>query len=292
MQIDFHSLLRIIHLKRLKKVTIFENFSEHYAYITSYARTLSRGLARGLGRDVLSAFPMIEVNPFTYDRSCSRIRTPNPTIGRELSFLSQHFESFAASFMVDANEFFNSASRETSHHWPNLRFITLTTQLLSPGSSHESIMDMFVAAAWAAKRMPRLETLEIWNGQRRLAALFRYDRKGDLHPAVITWRGTWDLTFSDAVIDSWQSVTETWTTYGMKQVYETVDGYGIQSHADAIIQLRLPEMVVRPVSLQQIRREQKFGWDWIRARDPPSIFDPLRKLHAPSGFWDTFFLRL
>jgi hypothetical protein len=94
--------------------------------------------------------------------------------------------------MVDACYFFNSLS-EPLQKWPNLKFLALTSLLLSPDESHASITDMLQEAAAAAIRMPQLETLEIWNGREKLAAFFRYEFRPD-ELSTIT-RGSHGISF-------------------------------------------------------------------------------------------------
>lgn len=68
------------------------------------------------------------------------------------------------------------------------------------------VNELLVKVAEVAKRMPRLEILEIWNCEARdnEAGIFRYeklDRAGN-----IVWQGTWDLCMSNQVKRAWQEV--------------------------------------------------------------------------------------
>jgi hypothetical protein len=116
--------------------------------------------------------------------------------------------------------------------------------------------DMLRAAAAAAMKMPNLETMEIWNGEKGLAMLFRYQRAERGQPAVITWRGTWELTLRPLVIQAWDSVALRHRGQGHVIVKELLDaGASVKSHGDAIRHLKLSRPVIRPVSLRQIQME-------------------------------------
>jgi hypothetical protein len=116
--------------------------------------------------------------------------------------------------------------------------------------------DMLRAAAAAAMKMSNLETMEIWNGKEGLAMLFRYQRAERGRPAVITWRGTWELTLRPPVVQAWDSVALRHGSQGHVIVKELLDaGVCVKSHGDAIRHLKLSRPVSRPVSLRQIQME-------------------------------------
>ena len=115
---------------------------------------------------------------------------------------------------------------------------------------------MLRSAAAATTKMPNLETMEIWNGEKGLAMLFRYQRAELGRPATITLRGTWELTLRPNVIQAWDSVTLRHYGQGHVIVKELLDaGTCVKSHGDAIRYLKLSRPVIRPVSLRQIQME-------------------------------------
>ncbi|KAJ4024652.1 hypothetical protein NW752_003214 [Fusarium irregulare] len=205
---------------RLCNLTIFENFNE--AYPKSY-----------LKRSVPVA----------------AIRKPDPAVAQKLARASLHLTTLSASFMVEANDFFEGRRR-----WHSLISLALTSGTLTNDADPEDINQMLHNAANAALRMPRLDTMEIWNGRQGVAMVFRYEKARGRKPAMITLRGTWALDLAPEVKRAWDGVA-----------HETVDVQGslidpslIQSHGDAIRELRLSAQVVRPVSLQQILIEDQF----------------------------------
>lgn len=190
---------------------------------------------------------------------CSRIRPPNPALSRILSEVSSNYESLSASFVVDADGFFALNESQPLKTWPNLRHLFLTSQLLAPDQDKTRVTDMLRAAARAAAYMPKLETLQIWNGRKNLAALFKYEPATEQgQTSTITWRGTWEFPLHASVIQAWQSLASEPSQHGMRVICESIGGDQVQCHGDAMLLLELPEVVIRHVSLRQIRNEQMY----------------------------------
>lgn len=157
--------------------------------------------------------------------------------------------------MVDAAEFFSEFPT-----WPNLSHLTLTSQLLAPTTCPTQIMDLLQAAASAACYMPKLKMMEIWYGREGLATLFKYEFiPGYSRQSVVTWRATWCMSIQPRVIEAWEGVVRSRGGYpgGVDVAYEAVNEH-VTSHVDAIVSLKLSKTVLRPISLQQIKREQSF----------------------------------
>lgn len=190
---------------------------------------------------------------------CSRIRPPNTALSRILSKVSRNYESLSASFMVDADSFFSLDESQPPKRWPHLRHLFLTSQLLAPDQDETRVTNMLRAAARAAVYMPNLETLQIWNGRKNLAALFKYEAATEQgQTSTITWRGTWEFLLQASVIQAWQSLASESSQHGMRVVYESIGADQVRCHGDAMLFLELPEVVIRNVSLRQIRNEQMY----------------------------------
>lgn len=170
-------------------------------------------------------------------------------------------EQFSASFLIDAGSFF--ASCRPSWQWTKLTSLTLTSQVLAPEADQADTAKMLISAASAALGMPQLVTMELWNGRKRLATLFRYQ---SAH-TTITWRSSWEFALLPSVVPAWQGVAH---TYGARELVvrkELLDVRAdIKSHGDAIHYLKLSNPVVRPISLQQIRTEHKVHSIWKTMR--------------------------
>lgn len=189
--------------------------------------------------------------------SSARIRPPNPALSQILSRVSRNYESLSASFMVDADGFFDLDESRPPQRWPSLRHLFLTSQLLAPDQDKARVANMLRAAARAAAYMPKLETLQIWNGRKNLAALFKYEPATEQgQPCTITWRGTWDFPFQASVVQAWQSLASKSSQHVIRVKYESIADDQVRCHGDAMLLLELPEVVIRKVSLRQIRDEQ------------------------------------
>ncbi|TQN63669.1 hypothetical protein CSHISOI_11773 [Colletotrichum shisoi] len=187
---------------------------------------------------------------------CDRIRNPDPAVGKMIALTSLKLEHLAASFIADANHFFEI---RPAWEWPNLASLVLTSKLLTPDENPIEFGAMLRAAAAAAMKMPRLETMEIWNGRKGggLAALFRYQAFRNARQAVIVWRGTWELAMEPSTMQAWEAVMYQYDGWRLDLVQEQLDEAAIKSHGDAAHHLMLSGQVIRPISLWQIQREQE-----------------------------------
>lgn len=230
--LDFQYLFEAIpHFNNdLKRLVVFENFNQRYPAIMQRF---------SLGVDI---------------SGCDIIRNPAPAISRRVALASLKLEHLAASFIVDASHFFKI---ELSWEWPRLSSLVLTSNLLTPDENPIEIGAMLQAAAAAALKMPQLETMEIWNGRKGLAALFKYQAFRNTQQATIIWRGTWTLAMDPSTIEAWEAVVHQYNGWELNLVQERLDEAAIKSHGDAIHYLMLSSQVIRPISLQQIRIEQK-----------------------------------
>ncbi|PNP77721.1 hypothetical protein FNYG_08802 [Fusarium nygamai] len=211
----------------LCKLTIFENFDESY---TKIYRT-----------------PGIRL---------PAIRVPSQDVSLKLARTSQHLEMLSASFMVDAREFFLAPQIHDSWTWGKLTSLTLTSNVLTGDANPLNVNKMLLNAAATALRMPRLQIMELWNGRKGVAMLFRYQRaREDGQTAIITIRGTSELALETAVVEAWDMVAYRHCHSNVAIQTSSIDPNGIRSHGDAICQLGLLTEVARPVSLRQIINE-------------------------------------
>ncbi|KAI1827499.1 hypothetical protein F4861DRAFT_550406 [Xylaria intraflava] len=218
----YQSLFESLASVDLRKLVLFENFNQYYPATTA----------------------------------CEPIRTPTATVGKAIAAASRRLEHLSASFIIDASHFFDAC--KPFWKWPNLTTLVLTSQLFTPDESPTRIADMLQAAAAVAMKMPKLRTMEIWNGRRGLAMLFRYQLISSGQRTVITWKGTWNLALELPVIRAWEAVALEKCGREPANVMELLDGDTvIRSHGDAIVHLQLSTLVMRPISLQQIQIEHK-----------------------------------
>ncbi|KAK2063732.1 hypothetical protein LY76DRAFT_503156 [Colletotrichum caudatum] len=180
-------------------------------------------------------------------RYCAPIRIPTLDVSRTLASATLEIEHLSASSIVDAGHFFSTC--KPSWRWPNLISLTLTSHLLTPNESTIEINDMLQRAATVAMKMPNLQTMEIWNGRKGLAALFRYQSicyGGYGQRAEITWRGTWDCALHPSVIRAWEAVSLKHRGNGCVAIKEFLDVGVVESDGDAIYHLNLSNTVTLP----------------------------------------------
>lgn len=185
---------------------------------------------------------------------CDSFRNPAPAVSQAIALASVKLTHLAASFIADASYFFDI---HPTVEWPNLTSVVLTSRLLTPDENPAKIRAMLQAAAVASTNMPQLEKMEIWNGRKGLAALFKYQAFRGIQQAVLIWRGTWKLTMERSIIQPWEIVIRQYDGRRLDLVQELVDKAAIKSHGDAVRHLMLSSQVIRPISLQQIRVEQE-----------------------------------
>ncbi|OBT73087.1 hypothetical protein VF21_07606 [Pseudogymnoascus sp. 05NY08] len=179
-----------------------------------YKRLLLNGIPRNLRR--LSIFENYNkrlhpehFNQFTHLEQYTR--RANPSLGKALSKSSRLLISLTVSFLVDAVDFFASFQPTNNPNvnvipWENLENLALTSRLLHPMTAYRKINEMLAAAGRAAASMPKLKIMEIWNGGRGHACVFRYTNiDGKAH---ISWESTWGSRFQldPDVINSWANV--------------------------------------------------------------------------------------
>ncbi len=146
--------------------------------------------------------------------------------------------------------------------WGKLASLTLTSRWLAPGLPAERIDALLVTAAAAVGRLPALNLLELWNGGKGLACVFRYRAPsasaGAVPGASITWRATWNYGLEGRVVGGWEKVAYARRPDPLRVVVEGLDAASIQSHGDAIQQLSFSHNVAQPVSLEQIQKENRY----------------------------------
>ncbi|KAI3535884.1 hypothetical protein CABS01_00789 [Colletotrichum abscissum] len=223
--------LRLIesHLpKALKKISVFEETNEEY--ITSFR----------------------PISPIT---APDIIRITSPTVSAAFAKRSLSLEQLSVTFLIEASDFFQS--RQKDWVWSHMRFLTLTSRILTQ-TENLRIENLLRNAATTALSIPHLHTMVLWNGRKGEAFKFFYHAKSSY--TCIGWQGTWDWKLTPSVIRNWQRVADQNTRHDLKVIPEPLITTSIDSHAHAIELLDLPSEVVHPVSLLQMQREAESSW--------------------------------
>ncbi|KAI0853174.1 hypothetical protein F5Y00DRAFT_133950 [Daldinia vernicosa] len=183
--------------------------------------------------------------------------TNSPEIAMTLLRESRNLEHLSASFVVDAKDFFRpfwpSTPTSTDRSWNKLKTLALTSNLLNPYQSSAEVNDLLYAAGMAARNMPALRVMEIWNGLRTThGCFFRYYDDGST--STITWRGTWELDLEPRVMQCWTETVRKNTRYlnvGFRDMELPIDGTSFP--ASIIRHLKLKDQIVHPVSFCQLQ---------------------------------------
>ncbi|KAK0719233.1 hypothetical protein B0H67DRAFT_660660, partial [Lasiosphaeris hirsuta] len=153
----------------------------------------------------------------------------------------------------------SSAVQEYQPDWPRLETLAITSEAMRPAAMPDRTDKLLVAAAHAALRMPELQTMEIWNGGKDFACIFRYRRGGeDGGPKrpTITLSVSWQYRLREDAIKAWNEVASHTNRYGLRGM--NPPGI-IKTQASVMGRLQLRSLVVHPVSLTQLQWEAKNG---------------------------------
>ena len=220
---DLASIVQGTSLNQVKTISIFEDWNDQ--------------LVSALSNDP------------PYSNSIDTSPSTSLSLAKALALKSYSLERLSISYMIDAQQFFNSC--QLSHTWTYLRSLALTSSILTKSAPQKDISTLLQNASLAALNMPQLENMVLWNSQQREACAVIYRKNRASGQAVLVWRGTWDL--SHDVVESWQKATS--SSYLLRIEYERLEDVIIRSHGDAAHYLRLPCGVMDSTSLRQIRQE-------------------------------------
>lgn len=129
------------------------------------------------------------------------------SFGYRLARASRQLQHLSASFAIDAKDFFQpfwprvlptNTKPTQDWMWSSLETLALTSLLLfHPTQPHAEINYLLEAASLAVRRMPRLLTLELWNGNgNEHGCIFRYSYESNSRTASLTWKGTWAINIT------------------------------------------------------------------------------------------------
>lgn len=212
----------------LKRMTIFEDFNEAYdPRNTAYLHSLG----------------------YQYTRA-TRIVSAEMT--KALAEASLGLQHLSVAFMTDARLFWSVRRHWV---WEHLQALVLTSQDLRPQNDPAHIRHVLCSAARAARKMPKLQMMEIWNGGKGHAALFRYRIDRRRRQAKIVWRSNWHFELEGLVVKEWQGVARINDVGHLEIESELLAPEQIRSHGEAILILGLEIEFDCPVSIQQIHRE-------------------------------------
>lgn len=144
--------------------------------------------------------------PGRFDLRSELLRDPtaNASVAKVLAKTSLRLEQFcASSFLIDVNDFFQAY--QPGWIWKDLVSLALTSRLVN-STEHlpKYINNMLYAAGVAARNMPKLQTMKIWQGRMGHVCdcVFRYQVTDGL-PKIIS---LWHFPLESRVVETWEAV--------------------------------------------------------------------------------------
>ncbi|PQE31710.1 Oxoglutarate iron-dependent oxygenase protein [Rutstroemia sp. NJR-2017a WRK4] len=224
-----------------------EKYGEHFGlYLPKGLKTLS--VFEDTNEDYIEIVRKAES---TY--KVGSVRSPTRALGVTFAKKSVALEQLSVAFMIDACCFFGGC--DPTWTWSNLKSLALTSVFLTRTVKDSDIFSQLQAAGKAALQMPSLQNMSLWNGRKGEACAFIYQSRDGYRS--ITWRSTWDLELDPCVVETWERVAAENARGELRVEKELLNSDIIRSHGDAIHHLRLPQRVIDPESLWQIRREHE-----------------------------------
>lgn len=213
-------------------------------------------LSHGLPPALQNLFVFEDSNKIlSQEQSSKRV---SRSLGKAFSKATRSLENFSATFIIDAADFFADFSANMPPEvdvapWKNLRNLVLTSRLLHPEIGRRKITNLLIAAGRAAAHMPKLESMEIWNGGEGQACIFRYDKDAD-RPRI-TWLSNWGVhvQLHWGVIYAWDNGANTLTTAVLLLPLKRKQ---VKTCAPAILHLKLRRYVLDAISDYQIFWEE------------------------------------
>ncbi|KAK8121754.1 hypothetical protein PG984_010424 [Apiospora sp. TS-2023a] len=130
---------------------------------------------------------------------------------KHLASRSCGMEELGICNVIDGRNFFAAFKNINSLPlWPNLRLLTFTASLLPGGDPNNGddsevlLQSLLKLVAKFVRRMPKLQTLELYEAGRDSAALFQYSNAGGSPTAQ--WISTWPVEIDDEVKEAWESI--------------------------------------------------------------------------------------
>ncbi len=180
---------------------------------------------------------------------------------------------------------FNTSDLTSPHDyytptWPHLETLAITSRDMCPPRSmsggadgSKALIDaLLIAAAKAALAMQKLKTVEIWNGGKGFACIFRYSRAGGQagqRPTIsldVSWG--YRILPGKEVYRAWEAVAKAHdcTDRGIDLQQTSLHPGLFKTHGSVMGILELKRLVAHPVSLAQLEWEVENG-AWAAVKD-------------------------
>jgi hypothetical protein len=180
------------------------------------------------------------------------------SLAKTLRQYTRHLEHLSISHLVDAKEFLRPFYTDNGVRllpdWENLKRLSLTSDIFRTGTEKD-ITDLLCAAARAARRMPNLEMLELWNGDEESACIFSY-RVEDM-VGNINWRGIHLPTLSHEVSRAWGLASINNNRPDVRESAKPFETERILSSMQMLKYLNSKDQALHPISASRATQKRK-----------------------------------
>lgn len=175
--------------------------------------------------------------------------------------------------MTDARDFFepfiklNPRNNLTLPRWPNLRWLTLTSSSISEFAYADDINGLLRGAGRAAKNMPQLQSMELYNATRWYAGVFRYLVVNNV--AIVSWTSTWEFKLNPSVRTVWRQLALQ-NTRQEPYFFDEVNTADYKGGPEGFIHsdLATRELVLHSTSSEDMMSGRPFPAPVLRLRSP------------------------
>ncbi|KAF4451940.1 F-box domain-containing [Fusarium albosuccineum] len=219
----------------------------------------------GLRTDLMPSLPA-SVQRFAFEHnmrfdSCES--WPNESIiesqARLMAASCHRFTEFRPPRQFGYDEFLKQLVRGGRNKGSKLQHLILRVHWIMPTEKQSWVTGILVRAGRAAKNLPRLRILEMWNGGFGFGYLFRYTQ--DDSRATITWRfGGTDFVLEPKVLRTWARVASGRTLIVESIPFTAEDAGGSAfNHMTPVPHLALRRLAFDPISEAQVAAKMGLG---------------------------------
>ncbi|CVK91273.1 uncharacterized protein FMAN_09416 [Fusarium mangiferae] len=162
-----------------------------------------------------------------------------------ISRAADHLEHIAVSYAFSANHFFD--------HCKEMEFKRLKTLALTYRFNGIPNIGLLKNASEAAKRMPALEMLEIWEFglPGPPVHIFRYEKLGETR-GRISWQSCGNHRLPDCIYSAWKKKSTGGKVYVLEVVEDRFSRHDVITFSDLVPHLRLKGQILRESTMKQV----------------------------------------
>lgn len=199
------------------------------------------------------------VRRFSFDHnkrwdSCEYGAAPEKLGGltRLMATSCHRFIELSPPLTFESYEFLWQIAHGEKNKESKLQHLTLRTQYFRPRVTQKLVTDLLVIAAQAARKLPRIRILEMWNSGHGFGFLFRYTQ--DSFRATITWRFLGrQFVLMPRAVRAWTRVASTRPLAIERIPFTEADGNGTSfNHLSIQNHLALRRLAFDPITEAQI----------------------------------------